>query len=332
MPSSSDVVLLRVISNTNGTFEFAVELDGTVGETRALLEAQMIGETDTKRVKMTFRGVVLEKDDQVWRQLAPKDKESMYAVVMSSQSVVPSALPPVGAPSFSANPMGDQARMMEPMIDSMVSNPGFVDMLIAMSPELKEAVAKNPDMRRQLQNPEMMKLLMRSQYDPMARKEVDRALSSQMAQLNAIPGGMAMLERMMGNMLQEERYAPKTAADLKMATEENSKPQAGLSANNQEAPNPWARRPPPQTQRPPMLPQAQRSPMPFFNPFMGLGGIGQPPVGFNAPAPPSPDYSQQIAMLKDMGFEDEALIRRALEASKGDVDGAVAFIDAEQNR
>ena len=346
--TSSNIVLLRIISNTCGIFDFAVEKDGTVGDTRVLLEAQILGEGDSSRIKMTFRGQVLEKDDALWSSLNPQPNESMYAVVVAARSVMPTGVPP-GASLSSSGSSGEQARLMEPMVDAMVSNPGFLDMMIGMSPELKTMIEKHPEMKRHLQDPDMLKQIMRSQYDPMARRDMDRSLNSQMAQLNNIPGGMAMLEGMLGNMLREDQYGPKTQADKQMATEANSRPQEGASANTREAPNPWARQPanqPPFATSGAFNPNAGMRPsfgfppmMPPFN-FFSPPSIPPVPAAASSPAPllpaalaqpPAVDYSAQISILRDMGFDDDDLLKRALTASGGDVDAAVAFIDREQN-
>ena len=167
-----------------------------------------------------------------------------------------------------------QMQMMEPMIQMMAANPSL---LTSMSPELGRLFQQHPEAAREFSNPETLRDMFRAGVDPEARRDMDRAMQSQLSQIQNIPGGMGMLENMMGSVQRDlERPGPRTAADMTEASEERSMPTAGASSNTRALPNPWRQQAPSQS-------SYQQVGSPFgghanqqLGALFGNGGVGMP--------------------------------------------------------
>ena len=136
-------------------------------------------------------------------------------------------------------------------------------------------------------------MMMMSQLDPEARREMNTSMQMQLAQLNTIPGGQAMLENMLGGVLRESGNTPLTEIDRRAATEEHAAPQAGRDSNSEPLPNPWA--------RPSQPAQQQRQPVhqPMgMNPFMMQMMQQQQQQGAGAPAGSNLMQQQQRELLQ----------------------------------
>eukprot|EP00758_Cryptobia_borreli_P005198 Tbor_TRINITY_DN4773_c0_g2::TRINITY_DN4773_c0_g2_i1::g.17039::m.17039 len=187
-------VLLRIVSNTCEPFEFAVDNDQTISETRALLEVEVVGDTLEHnglvgRAKLTFRGEVLVREDQTWSSLRPKTGDKLFVTIPNAPSARPSGIPcaaaflkpgtSTGSGSYAENAkileeqQHDNARqqrlqsqhqlaMMEPMIDLLANSPNMLEMMKQMSPELEQIIARNPEIAGELQNPEVLKQMRRA--------------------------------------------------------------------------------------------------------------------------------------------------------------------------
>lgn len=345
-------------------------------------------------MKLSIRGVQLVDDCAKWHQIPIDHKtiragEKLYAHFSSQRAAenragvnIPNGAAgllfdgvPSGGASASARKESDdaaraKARMMEPMIDAMVSNPRFVDSMIAMQPELKRLIDEHPHVEQELRNPETLKQMMMSQIDPDQRRQLNRTMQLQMAHLSNIPGGTAMLEKYMSRAM-EQPEGKRSAADLRDVVEEHSRPDPALASNAAALPNPWARRQaevaPPAAQGPPAFPfrppgwppmslptEQSRAPLGGGSgwPFFPLQHGGQPfvpqsvqrPQAASAPAASTSsrsvaneeeddtDYSAQLVTMLEMGFEDDEACLRALKACHGDIDAAVCFLDDERER
>lgn len=385
---------LQVVTNRGEKFEFVVEPATTVGELRTIVREMgggTSGSSNSLATKMSIRGVQLIDDNAKWSQLplphsSMTDGEKLYVHFSSAAAAErrSGSNIPAGASNFMFDPNGGgappgasaaakkeadnaaraRARMMEPIVDSMVRNPAFVDSLISSQPELKSLIQEHPQVEQELRNPETLKQMLMSQIDPDKRKEVNRAMQLQLAQLSNVPGGTAMLERYMAKAL-EQPEGKRSAADLRDAVEEHSRPDPSLSSNDAALPNPWARSQSsvgagmfptttggrPHATMPPSLPpfgaQAMWPPFPSVsNQQQNLQhlfrALPQPPVTVReAPPVPPPlslvpperaeddDYSEQLVVLLEMGFEDDEACMRALRACHGNIDAAVCRLGDE---
>jgi hypothetical protein len=370
------MVLLKIVSNVGDPFDFDVDTSPTaegeeegparVATTRVLLQ-EILG-TGGGHLKMIFRGKTLV-DDQTWDSLKPHQNEKLFATVAAgdvqkSQGALiqrGDATARVVSQQMQEREELKRAEQMEPVVNALANNPAIVDMMLAQSPELKELIRRTPELERELRNPENLKMMMMSQLDPDRRREMNTSMQMQLAQLNTIPGGQAMLENYLGDLM-HEHYAPKTAADRVMASEEHAKPVEGSTANNEPLPNPWAQ---PSNNRgrgatgatasatsrqaaasSPNMGFEHGPPAFPFPPFMSPSAFA-PPAATTTPAVQQPvapapkkkltreeaavQYAPQLQQLQeDFGFEDRQLCLDALIEADGDIESAVDWIATHQ--
>lgn len=344
-----------VVTNLGDKFDLFIEPDTTIGDVRALVSAMCSRPRDCVSddqlvIRLSVRGVQALDDSAAWETLkidhaSISNGEKLYAsVICKPLSAAAPANIPVGASGLVSTggstkkeeeeQQRQQARMMEPMIDAMVSNPQFFDSMISMQPELQKLIRENPEAERELRNPETLKSLLMAQFDPDQKRQLSRTMQLQLAQISNIPGGTAAIERHMNSVLREPS-ARKTASDLHEASEAHARPNPNQNSNSAALPNPWQRtQQEPQRFAPPAMALPRPSiPLPLFS-------SPSAPVGPSLPVmeqvPPSreaaasaEDYSAQLVTLLEMGFDDEDLCMKALQHTRGDIDAAVCFI-AEQ--
>ena len=216
----------------------------------------------TSRLKLTLKGSTLSIDEETIsqrlgkiygssnpHQISPTTsptsilEEKLFVAVLSPAVVRPTAAAPPVVDEVDKvakrQQVEQQIRMMEPMIQMMASNPS---MLSSMSPELGRLLQEHPEAAREFSNPDTLREMFRAGIDPEARRDMDRSMQSQLSQIQNIPGGMGMLENMMGSVQRDlNQPGPQTAADLTEASEERAMPTPGASSNTRAVPNPWAR-------------------------------------------------------------------------------------------
>ncbi|KEG09690.1 ubiquilin [Trypanosoma grayi] len=370
-------MLYQVVSNVADKVELFVEGEMTVAEVRVLVGA-MIG-ADERNIRLTFQGHVLEDDAAPWDAvlrtypLVDGVPRKLFAYVSGRQraeapsgEALRAALLTTSNTAEEERAARENARMMEPVIDMMVRNPGFLDMLISTQPELKEVIKGQPDVERLLRDPDTMKTLMMSRFDPDRMRSLSRDMQLQFAHISATPGGEQRLQHYTEGASQSIVQALESAQQESDGgvDEALARPDPNKKANDEALPNPWANQSSSSSQAPAeMNTNAMRailassggggSRMPFLGPpghappaaarnlFSAVTDMfpqGIPPVsgsGVHLPglaqareAVPNDAvrWAAQLSMLKDMGFEDEALCIEALRATNGDVDKAVGFI------
>lgn len=338
----------------NACENFDIRLDGsmTVRDARALITSKLGSVGRNATIKLSLRGIQLLDDNATLQQLAPsavfRDQERLHvSVAVGGELRAAGADLPKGLLANSRREedvaQREQARMMEPMIDMMVRNPQFVDSMFASQPEVQAMMRSNPEMARELRNPEVLKNMILSQIDPDQKRQMSRTMQLQMAQIANIPGGSAMLERHMNKFLQQPA-GKRTRADLQDATEEHSRPDDHRQFNAEALPNPWSRAATSAPRNPlglgvpysaPTLtsPPPLRQTTPPHGEFLRLLSSLEPRSGAAAAstAPPQPpparrEFPEQLDILLDMGFEDLELCQEALDVCNGDVDAAVCYM------
>ena len=343
------MVLLVAVTNSNiGKFDVSVDDDTTVGDVRAIVAATLdYDDVDDAGLRLSFRGIPLLDDNQlVIATLRPVEQERVFVHV----PVRSGKAADVGTTSSSLRHQSlnaqreeeaqrQQAKAMEPMIAALANNPGFIEGMMQSQPQLQQLLRNNPEAAKELSNPETLKSLMMAQLDPDARRRMYTAMEMQLAQVGAMPGGAAAIERAMNSVTRDlDRPGKRTQADLSEISDERARPDPNKSANTEPLPNPWAPQPQAAHAQPARLAgefSASRNPfaqLPAQLPAFSGGGISSGiPDTAALPSPyPGYDYSRQLRVLmEDMGFEDEALCREALRRSNGDIDGAVNYIASQ---
>merc|ERR1711892_136703 len=92
----------------------------------------------------------------------------------------------------SANFMEMQQRMQR----DLMSNPDVIRQMLESNPQMQEVMERNPEIRQMLNNPEVLRQMMEIARNPSRLQEMTRTMDRQMQNLEAMPGGMNILQRM----------------------------------------------------------------------------------------------------------------------------------------
>lgn len=275
-----------IVSNMSSKMSLVIDDTMTVAEVRAVIMA-MLDVSDNQTIRLTFNGKTLHQDELMWGEIVQRAHHNNVSAqdrkvfcIVSARSdhqvggvdalrIAFASQQDVAAKEKEAR---EHARKMEPLVDAMVSNPGFVESMLQSTPQMQQLMKKHPDVAREMNNPEFMKRIVMSQFNPDYNRELSRSMDLQFAQLSTIPGAQQILEGYVNGMKRDlEGNMQRTESDLHAASEEHARPQAGKEVNNDVLPNPWEAA---QTMSaaPLRMPSAQTGqPHPFMNPFMALG-------------------------------------------------------------
>lgn len=128
-----------------------------------------------------------------------------------------------------------------PLTQSLMSNPDVIRQMLESNPQMQEVMERNPEIRQMLNNPEVLRQMMEIARNPSRLQEMTRTMDRQMQNLEAMPGGMNILQRMYRDVQEPVLNAmggPNPFQDLRGA---NNAPAPTPSTETVEpAPNPWA--------------------------------------------------------------------------------------------
>ncbi|KAI8811618.1 hypothetical protein BJ742DRAFT_769094 [Cladochytrium replicatum] len=214
----------------------------------------------------------------------------------SSSSRSPMArVPATGSSSAALDPL--QRIMSEsPFLKRILDNPDLMSAMLKSDPAIRALTEKNPEFRAALDDPEMLRTMMRAATNPSIMNEMKRNQDRALSNIEMMPGGFNYLSSMYRNLQDSLDEGRSDAQD--QSTEElnqrfaaaylgsSASQESGTSAspNDRALPNPWA--PPPSA--------ATRATLSTANPFggspLGLGGspfgAGGSPLGAGGTIPP----------------------------------------------
>jgi len=127
-----------------------------------------------------------------------------------------------------------------PLTQSLMSNPDVIRQMLESNPQMQEVMDRNPEIRQMLNNPEVLRQMMEIARNPSRLQEMTRTMDRQMQNLEAMPGGMNILQRMYRDVQEPVLNAmggPNPFQDLQAA---NSPSQVPSTETSDPAPNPWA--------------------------------------------------------------------------------------------
>jgi len=131
--------------------------------------------------------------------------------------------------------------MDNPLTQSLMSNPDVIRQMLESNPQMQEVMDRNPEIRQMLNNPEVLRQMMEIARNPSRLQEMTRTMDRQMQNLEAMPGGMNILQRMYRDVQEPVLNAmggPNPFQDLRNNSATPSEVPA--TETNQPAPNPWA--------------------------------------------------------------------------------------------
>jgi len=128
-----------------------------------------------------------------------------------------------------------------PLTQSLMSNPDVIRQMLESNPQMQEVMDRNPEIRQMLNNPEVLRQMMDIARNPSRLQEMTRTMDRQMQNLEAMPGGMNILQRMYRDVHEPVLNAmggPNPFQDLR-GTQAAPAPTA-TTETTAPAPNPWA--------------------------------------------------------------------------------------------
>merc|ERR1712055_712586 len=128
-----------------------------------------------------------------------------------------------------------------PLTQSLMSNPDVIRQMLESNPQMQEVMERNPEIRQMLNNPEVLRQMMEIARNPSRLQEMTRTMDRQMQNLESMPGGQAILQRMYRDVQEPVLNAmggPNPFQDLRgQAAAPAPTPSTETTA---PAPNPWA--------------------------------------------------------------------------------------------
>lgn len=330
--------------------ELAISDDITVEEVRGLVRA-ILGVEDGLSIRLTCCGKQMLDSMGLWKDaMGPVLSISREGEMLKVYCFVSPATQEVGitaeAVRYGGNrPMNnvEQQQLVEqmaPMADAIANNPALLRHML-------ESMGLNPDHAqvKELQNnKELIKRMVMASVDPDAKRSLVQESTLQLAQIEATQDGSYMLNSMMTKMAGDSGMflkKPKAEMDVHDASEESCRPDpSGISAK-EALPDPWST---------PLVPPSapaipfQANPLHRFapQPSRPPAVVSRVPVlpAANARAqevaPPAKPvvnprelYADQLSQLQSFGFDDIDLCIEALQASHGDIGGAIDYIDSK---
>jgi len=160
-----------------------------------------------------------------------------------------------------------------PLTQSLMSNPDVIRQMLESNPQMQEVMERNPEIRQMLNNPEVLRQMMEIARNPSRLQEMTRTMDRQMQNLEAMPGGMNILQRMYRDVQEPVLNAmggPNPFQDLRG---NNAAPAPTPSTEtNAPAPNPWAASGGGSTASTTATPTSTTTPIPGLGAQLGQGG------------------------------------------------------------
>jgi len=128
-----------------------------------------------------------------------------------------------------------------PLTQSLMSNPDVMRQMLESNPQMQEVMERNPEIRQMLNNPEVLRQMMDIVRNPSRLQEMTRTMDRQMQNLESLPGGRNVLERMYRDIQEPVLNAmggPNPFQALS-GTTDNPGPTPSTETSA-PAPNPWA--------------------------------------------------------------------------------------------
>jgi len=344
----------------------------TVYDAKQLIEIEW-EDLDADRMILIFRGTILS-DSKALSTYGLKDGSTLILTMKKDKPAPaqPASAAPVARPAPSRTASSNVPRpgarpaprnhlipphmqemmqnpFMQQMMDNMLSNPEFLEMIMNNNPQMQALMNQNPEIRALMRDPDTMRQAMQMMRDPEAMQQALQNQDRMMANVSNMPGGFNAIAR-----AYNQYQAPMENAMLPQHQQDETNISEVDRSNgpvSQAMPNPFAQ----SSQNSQAAPRAQNVPatppsmFPFFpnsNPTTPLRESAPSPPGFVPsmlnfpsftfnPAPPRQNaapqpYAQQMSYLQQRGYTNVEENREALEETEGNLELAIAILIANR--
>ncbi|KAI9193208.1 uncharacterized protein BJ171DRAFT_532126 [Polychytrium aggregatum] len=279
----------------------------------------VLGNIPAAESRLVFAGRIMSDDSSLLSEYGIKDRGDIINLARkaSNSLTAPSAASPASsvvptpATAQASSPFGNMREMMNnPLIQSLLDNPTFMESILQSDPRLRQMSERNPEVARMMRDPQFLRQMSETMRNPALMQEMMRNHDRQLSNIEAIPGGFNYLS----SMYHEMEEPGDTAAATRDSEEANrrmaealgvSQTHASSGPNDQPLPNPWAPTRP-ATARNATTPASQ--PVPAAQaPSLGM------PFAFPFGAPASSAGATTPGQAAAAGSVDEQQILRQLE-------------------
>lgn len=237
------------------------------------------------------------------------------------------------------NPEMMQQMMNSPIMQNMMSNPEMLRGMMRMNPRMNQLMEQRPEIARMLEDPEVIQQSMRMMQNPELMREMVRNQDRAMGNLDVMPGGHQALMRAHEELVDPIHAAMSGSHGAASAADQPTYNNTAAEPNNEALPNPWgapasaptsapAVTPPPMSAAAPAPAAAPASAAPnpmqqmmqqmMNNPAMMQGMMGNPAMQQMPNAPPAAPFQpggaapnafqQRIQQV----LNDPAMMQRAM--------------------
>jgi len=141
-----------------------------------------------------------------------------------------------------ANPDMLRQVLDNPLTQSLMTNPDVIRQMLESNPQMQEVMERNPEIRQMLNNPEVLRQMMDIARNPSRLQEMTRTMDRQMQNLESVPGGMNILQRMYRDVQEPVLNAMGPSNPFQALSNSGNNPATAPTSteNTAPAPNPWA--------------------------------------------------------------------------------------------
>lgn len=131
------------------------------------------------------------------------------------------------------------------MVEQILTDSNFLDMIVNSSPEQKATVEQNPELRRMFQDPQMLRTYIETARNPALMREQMAQNERAMANIQSMPGGYQALASVFNNVLSPQEDAVRDTVTRETtstgtSTIDNIDTKNTDAPNSAPIPNPWA--------------------------------------------------------------------------------------------
>lgn len=140
--------------------------------------------------------------------------------------------------------INNDTRNLNSLMQTLLADPSMVHSLITSNPQMQELMERNPEISHALNNPELLRQTMELALSPTMMQEMTRNRDRALNNLESLPGGFSVLQRMYQDFQEPIMDAQLAGhnpflSGLTSGNNNAGNPQQGTE-NREPLPNPWS--------------------------------------------------------------------------------------------
>jgi ubiquilin len=198
------------------------------------------------------------------------------------------------------NPEMMQQFMDSPMMQNLMNNPEMMRSMVRMNPQLNQMMEQRPELARMLEDPDVMRQSMQMIRNPSLMREMQRNSDRAIGRLDVMPGGHNAVVRAHEDVVDPLMTALTGSNEASGIAEGNLEAYAQQpegSSNREALPNPWG---------PPAAPPAAVAATP------GAAGPTASPFGAVAPVTGTQAANPMAGMMEQM-MSNPAMMQQSMQ-------------------